>query len=76
MEEQVKYITKKSAKKMGRHEVEHARVGRLTVRWSDLDAERLARVQALLSPRVAISQGKAMSAALELAEKALQARPE
>jgi hypothetical protein len=56
---------------MGRPALDHPRTGRLTVRWSDEDAARLERVRKLLSPRVEVSQGKAISAALAMAEELL-----
>lgn len=62
-----------SGKKKGRPALDHPRKQNLTVRMSDDDLSRLARVQSLLSPLVEISQGKAISAALALAEKMLLA---
>ena len=44
---------------------------RLTVRLTVEDRERLERVRVLLSPHVEISQGKVISASLELVEQLL-----
>ena len=46
-----------------------AREDRLTVRMSKDDSARLERLRSLFSPYVPLSQGRTISAALELAEK-------
>jgi hypothetical protein len=65
MEKKGKYTTKK----LGRPALEKPRTFSLTFRGNADDLERLARLRALISPRVEISQGKAISAALKLAEE-------
>ena len=44
---------------------------RLTVRLTDEDGERLERLRSLLSPYAKLSQGKAISAALKIADEKL-----
>lgn len=49
--------------------VKSVREVRLTVRISDEDKARIQRLRSLLSPYSPLSEGKTISAALELAEK-------
>jgi len=44
---------------------------RLTVRLTAEDAQRLERVQLMMSPYAPLSQGKAISAALKIADEKL-----
>lgn len=53
----------------GKYEVRDIR---LTIRMTDEDKARLQRLRSLLSPYSPLSEGKAISAALALAEKHLK----
>ena len=57
--------------KKGRKALDDPRTESLTVRGAPSDLERLKRVRKLISPHVNVSQGKALWAALELAERVL-----
>jgi len=59
-------MKKKTDEVKDRHLV---RKNSLTIRVSDRDRERIERLRSLLSPFAPLSEGKTISAALELAEK-------